>query len=104
MLLAILEKCGAIPQINSPGVTVGEGSVAAGYQNFIICIEMFFAALALRHAFTYKVYVDKSLDARGEKKKNVLSNTPHITAFILVFHKKITFLFVLVLFQFVFFL
>uniref|UniRef100_A0A3B5L7W8 Transmembrane protein 184ba n=1 Tax=Xiphophorus couchianus TaxID=32473 RepID=A0A3B5L7W8_9TELE len=60
MLLAILEKCGAIPQINSPGVSVGEGTVAAGYQNFIICIEMFFAALALRHAFTYQVYMDKS--------------------------------------------
>uniref|UniRef100_A0A4W6BJE0 Transmembrane protein 184B n=1 Tax=Lates calcarifer TaxID=8187 RepID=A0A4W6BJE0_LATCA len=60
MLLAILEKCGAIPQINSSEVSVGEGTVAAGYQNFIICIEMFFAALALRHAFTYKVYMDKS--------------------------------------------
>ncbi|XP_024141232.1 transmembrane protein 184ba isoform X2 [Oryzias melastigma] len=65
LLLAILEKCGAIPQINSPDVSVGEGTVAAGYQNFIICIEMFFAALALRHAFTYTVYVDKSLDSRG---------------------------------------
>ncbi|XP_068160792.1 transmembrane protein 184ba [Antennarius striatus] len=65
MLLAILEKCGAIPQINSVEVSVGEGTVAAGYQNFIICIEMFFAALTLRHAFTYKVYMDKSLDAQG---------------------------------------
>ncbi|KAG8008614.1 Casein kinase I isoform epsilon [Nibea albiflora] len=65
MLLAILEKCGAIPQINSVEVSVGEGTVAAGYQNFIICIEMFFAALALRHAFTYKVYMDKSLDSQG---------------------------------------
>lgn len=67
MLLAILEKCGAIPQINSVEVSVGEGTVAAGYQNFIICIEMFFAALALRHAFTYKVYMDKSLDSQGER-------------------------------------
>ncbi|KAM4715680.1 transmembrane protein 184ba isoform 3-T3 [Anableps anableps] len=65
MLLAILEKCGAIPQISSPEVSVGEGTVAAGYQNFIICVEMFFAALALRHAFTYKVYVEKSLNSRG---------------------------------------
>uniref|UniRef100_A0A672JU53 Transmembrane protein 184B-like n=1 Tax=Sinocyclocheilus grahami TaxID=75366 RepID=A0A672JU53_SINGR len=65
MLLAILEKCGAIPQISSPEVSVGEGTVAAGYQNFIICIEMFFAALALRHAFTYKVYMDKRLDSLG---------------------------------------
>ncbi|XP_072524196.1 transmembrane protein 184ba isoform X2 [Salminus brasiliensis] len=65
MLLAILEKCGAIPQINSAEVSVGEGTVAAGYQNFIICIEMFFAALALRHAFTYTVYMDKRLDSQG---------------------------------------
>ncbi|KTF91356.1 hypothetical protein cypCar_00039286, partial [Cyprinus carpio] len=65
MLLAILEKCGAIPRINSPDVRVGEGTVAAGYQNFIICVEMFFAALALRHAFTYKVYMDKRLDIQG---------------------------------------
>uniref|UniRef100_A0A671P1M0 Transmembrane protein 184B-like n=1 Tax=Sinocyclocheilus anshuiensis TaxID=1608454 RepID=A0A671P1M0_9TELE len=47
MLLAILEKCGAIPRINSPDVSVGEGTVAAGYQNFIICIEMFSHLLLL---------------------------------------------------------
>lgn len=67
MLLAILEKCGAIPQINSVEVSVGEGTVAAGYQNFIICIEMFFAAVALRYAFTYKVYVEKRLDSQGKE-------------------------------------
>ncbi len=65
MLLAILEKCGVFPRINSPDVSVGEGTVAAGYQNFIICIEMFFAALALRHAFTYKAYMDKTLHIQG---------------------------------------
>uniref|UniRef100_A0A8D3CYA6 Si:dkey-217f16.5 n=1 Tax=Scophthalmus maximus TaxID=52904 RepID=A0A8D3CYA6_SCOMX len=65
MLLAILEKCGAIPRINSADFSVGKGTVAAGYQNFIICIEMFFAAVALRHAFTYKVYMDKRLDSYG---------------------------------------
>lgn len=66
MLLAILEKCGAIPKISSADFSVGEGTVAAGYQNFIICIEMFFAAVALRHAFTYKVYMDKRLDSYGK--------------------------------------
>ncbi|XP_021409754.1 transmembrane protein 184B isoform X1 [Lonchura striata] len=65
MLLAILEKCGAIPKIHSANVSVGEGTVAAGYQDFIICVEMFFAAIALRHAFTYKVYVDKRIDAQA---------------------------------------
>lgn len=63
MLLAILEKCGAIPKIRSANVSVG--TVAAGYQDFIICVEMFFAAIALRHAFTYRVYADKHLDAQG---------------------------------------
>lgn len=70
MLLAILEKCGAIPKIHSANVSVGEGTVAAGYQDFIICVEMFFAAIALRHAFTYKVYADKRLDAQGKKNAN----------------------------------
>uniref|UniRef100_A0A8C2C4H0 Transmembrane protein 184B n=1 Tax=Cyprinus carpio TaxID=7962 RepID=A0A8C2C4H0_CYPCA len=74
MLLAILEKCGTIPRINSPDVSVGEGTVAAGYQNFIICIEMFFAALALRHAFTYKVYMDKRLDLQGRAPMSISSS------------------------------
>ncbi|XP_051899143.1 transmembrane protein 184B-like isoform X1 [Pristis pectinata] len=64
MLLAILEKCGAIPKIAVADVYVGEGTVAAGYQNFIICIEMFFAAIALRYAFTSKVYRDKRVDSQ----------------------------------------
>ncbi|KAM9773178.1 transmembrane protein 184ba isoform X2 [Syngnathus typhle] len=65
VFLAIMERCGAIPQIDSVEVSVGKGTVAAGYQNFIICIEMFFAALILRFAFTYKVYKDKSISAQG---------------------------------------
>ncbi|XP_061562749.1 transmembrane protein 184ba isoform X2 [Phycodurus eques] len=65
VLLAVMEKCGAIPQIKSVDVSVGEGTVAAGYQNFIICIEMFFAALVLRLAFTYTVYMDKSISEQG---------------------------------------
>lgn len=76
MLLAILEKCGAIPKINSARVSVGEGTVAAGYQDFIICVEMFFAALALRHAFTYKVYADKRLDAQGMSQAPTQGGTP----------------------------
>ncbi|XP_049615148.1 transmembrane protein 184ba isoform X2 [Syngnathus scovelli] len=65
VFLAIMERCGAIPQIDSVEVSVGKGTVAAGYQNFIICIEMFFAALILRFAFTYKVYKDKSISTQG---------------------------------------
>lgn len=52
MLLAILEKCGVIPEVQIlDGSRVGAGTLAAGYQNFIICIEMLFASIALRYAF-----------------------------------------------------
>ncbi|XP_072273858.1 transmembrane protein 184A [Pyxicephalus adspersus] len=67
MLLAILERAGAIPEVQIiKGNTVGAGTVAAGYQNFIICIEMLFAAIALRYAFTCQVY--------REKKENSTAN------------------------------
>ncbi|XP_053132144.1 transmembrane protein 184A isoform X2 [Hemicordylus capensis] len=67
MLLAILEKCGVIPEVQIiDGKAVGAGTVAAGYQNFIICIEMLFAAIALRYAFTCQVY--------REKKENATAN------------------------------
>ncbi|NXD10672.1 T184A protein, partial [Nothocercus nigrocapillus] len=66
-LLAILEKCGVIPEVQIiDGKEVGAGTVSAGYQNFIICIEMFFAAIALRYAFTCQVY--------REKKENSTAN------------------------------
>ncbi|KAL2765957.1 transmembrane protein 184A, partial [Daubentonia madagascariensis] len=57
MLLAILERSGVIPEVQTfDGSTVGAGTLAAGYQNFIICIEMLFASVALRYAFTCQVY------------------------------------------------
>ena len=30
--------------------------MAAGFQNFLICVEMFFAAIAMRYAFPISVY------------------------------------------------
>ncbi|KAG8433009.1 hypothetical protein GDO86_017324 [Hymenochirus boettgeri] len=60
MLLAILERCGVIPEVQIiNNKLVGAGTVAAGYQNFIICIEMLCAAIALRYAFTCQVYKEK---------------------------------------------
>ncbi|XP_008563439.1 PREDICTED: transmembrane protein 184A, partial [Galeopterus variegatus] len=60
MLLAILERCGVIPEVQTiDGSRVGAGTLAAGYQNFIICIEMLFASIALRYAFTCQVYSEK---------------------------------------------
>lgn len=66
MVLAILERCGVIPEaLMIDGHKVGAGTVAAGWQNFIICIEMFFAAIALRYAFTSSVYQEKKSQAPG---------------------------------------
>ncbi|XP_055984392.1 transmembrane protein 184A [Sorex fumeus] len=60
MLLAILERCGAIPEVQDvDGSRVGAGTLAAGYQNFLICVEMVFAAVALRRAFPCQVYSEK---------------------------------------------
>jgi len=58
-LLAMLEKMELITPITSDdGVTqTKSGTVSAGYQNFLICIEMFFAAIALRYAFPISVYI-----------------------------------------------
>jgi Organic solute transporter Ostalpha len=60
VLLAILEKGGVISSIVDPeGKTTTVGTVSAGYQNFFICIEMLFAAIALRYAFPYQVRFNK---------------------------------------------
>lgn len=58
-LLAVLEKAGTIEPIMSDDGTMKtkSGTVSAGYQNFLICIEMFFAAIALRYAFPVSVYI-----------------------------------------------
>lgn len=56
VLLAILEEAEVIkslPYLNT-------GTVSAGYQNLLICVEMFFASVALRYAFPYHIYGDLS--------------------------------------------
>ncbi|XP_075226123.1 transmembrane endosomal protein isoform X1 [Lycorma delicatula] len=67
VLLAVLEKAKVIdPIIDSYGTPTSAGTVSAGYQNFLICIEMLFAALALRAAFPYRVYAAGCItDASG---------------------------------------
>lgn len=56
VLLAILEKAQVISRVvDSSGDVTSAGTVSAGYQNFFICIEMLFAAIALRYAFPYQV-------------------------------------------------
>lgn len=65
--LAVLEKAEIIsPIIDSNGTRTSAGTVSAGYQNFLICIEMFCAAIALRYAFPHRVYVQGCInDSRG---------------------------------------
>ena len=68
MLLAILERCGVLPEAQViEGSRVGAGTVAAGYQNLAICIEMFFASIALRYAFTCQVYSEKKERSPGTR-------------------------------------
>jgi hypothetical protein len=58
-LLAILGATSAIPEIHEKnGNVISTGTVAAGYQNLLICVEMFFAAIALRFAFGVSAYAD----------------------------------------------
>lgn len=68
MLLAILERCGVIPEVQVlDGSRLGAGTLAAGYQNFTICIEMLFASIALRYAFTCQVYSEKEDNSPGTR-------------------------------------
>lgn len=52
-VFAILQKLGYLKPL-SPEMSLG--AVAAGYQNFFISVEMFFAAIAFRYAFPYEIY------------------------------------------------
>merc|ERR1711976_845220 len=64
VLLAMLEAIGYIlPICDKEGkkVDVEPGVISAGYQNFLVCIEMFFAAIALRYAFPISVYVTEGV-------------------------------------------
>lgn len=67
MLMAVLEKVGVISPLYSEEGTMATsvGTVAAGYQNFIICIEMLFAAIALRFAFPYNLYAQEEAVTTG---------------------------------------
>lgn len=66
VLLAVLEKAKFIdPVIDSSGQPTSAGTVSAGYQNFLICIEMLFASLALRAAFPYEIYANNAQTGTG---------------------------------------
>lgn len=52
VILAVLEKTAILPALPYSNA----GTVAAGIQNFLICIEMVAAAIALRYAFPHMLY------------------------------------------------
>lgn len=59
LALAIIEKSGLITNQNN----IMAGTISAGYQNFILCVEMFFASILLRFAYPYHIY---RVQRRGE--------------------------------------
>ena len=70
VVLAMMESLGyIIPIYNEQNCqkieTLSPGAVAAGYQNFLICIEMFFAAVALKFAFPISVYMGEGCGDGG---------------------------------------
>nr|CAG4636158.1 EOG090X05RX [Eubosmina coregoni]SVE69785.1 EOG090X05RX [Eubosmina coregoni] len=68
VLLAVLEQMKIIQPIYGPDgtPTTNTGTVSAGYQNFLVCIEMGLAAIALRYAFPVTVYAQNcATDSRG---------------------------------------
>lgn len=64
--MAILGSTSAIdPVYDENGREVmSRGTVAAAWQNFFICVEMFFAAIALRFAFSVNAYIDATSSER----------------------------------------
>ena len=77
VVLAVLEKADVIsPIIDTNGSPTSAGTVSAGYQNFLICIEMFFAAVALRYAFPFKMYSIMSglNETRGRSMQSISSS------------------------------
>jgi len=63
VLLAIMEAVGLIQPLfnenDEHSIKTNSETVSAGYQNFLICVEMFFAAIALRYAFPISVYLNE---------------------------------------------
>jgi hypothetical protein len=55
-MLAIFEHVGIIQAFEGQ-TNLSVGTVAAGWQNFFICIEMCVAAVALRFAFPHQPYM-----------------------------------------------
>lgn len=61
--LAIFESAGVIRTYNN----ISSGKIASACQDFLICIEMFLAAIALRFAFPHSRYLNqRKLNEKGQ--------------------------------------
>uniref|UniRef100_A0A915HP18 Transmembrane protein 184A n=1 Tax=Romanomermis culicivorax TaxID=13658 RepID=A0A915HP18_ROMCU len=66
VLLAIFGGIEIIKPVYSNGILViSTGTVAAGYQNLLICVEMLIAAIVLRYAFSVSLYSQNSVVGNG---------------------------------------
>ena len=78
-LLVLLEEGGVIEGVeNASGVETNSTSVAAAWQNFLICMEMFLASILLRDAFPVKVYEEKANSPNGRGANGGLSTLSQI--------------------------
>jgi len=60
--IAILVNTGVIADVFGTAERTDIHSISSSMQNFLICIEMFLAAIAHHYAFSYKAYVDLAAD------------------------------------------
>jgi len=60
--ISILVNTGVIADVFGVTDKSDIKAISSGLQNFLICIEMFFAAVAHHYAFSYKAYVDMAAD------------------------------------------
>jgi hypothetical protein len=75
VLLAVFEQTKVIEAFEG-STNLSAGTVAAGWQNFIICIEMFFASILLRFAFPHTAYLNsiRSNNSRVVTMQSISSN------------------------------
>ncbi|XP_030839977.1 transmembrane protein 184B isoform X1 [Strongylocentrotus purpuratus] len=77
VLLAIIELAGALDpadEAKDETSSIPAGTVSAGYQNFLICIEMFFCAIGLRYAFPFDVYMEKQGLGSSNMQQSISNN------------------------------
>jgi len=77
IVLAMLERAKVLNPIyiHNGTVIISVGTVAAGHQNFIICVEMVFASACLWFAFPKSVYEDGKAKSVESLDRGVTANS-----------------------------